>query len=224
MARLFSSMMRPALLLLVALLACCLLPTLADSNSGVVDLSAAASSSDASALYTIEGSLKLPPRNGASPSAHPKFVGARVLLNGGESAAVVRADGSFRFGGVAPGRSYTLDVSMVDYDFPQVRVDVSNKPGQRGRMQAVQMPLKQRMPLPLIMRPVAKAEYFQKREPINMFGMLKNPMVSSRRLAAQRAQHTMVSIAHAPLACCAPPPRLPHVRESHRGCLFRSLT
>lgn len=160
----------PTRLLLALLLAlsCLATPALgAKANSGEASDAPAAASA---ALHSIEGTVKLP-RGGH------KFVGARVLLNGGEQVALVRADGSFRFGHVAAGRSYTVDVAMIDFDFPTLRVDVSAKAGQRGRVSAVQLPTNQRVAVPLVLKPVAQAQYFQQREPVNVFGMLKNPMV-----------------------------------------------
>ena len=113
-----------------------------------------------------------------------------MLLNGGEAVALVRSDGSFRFPSVLAGRTYTLDVALPAYDFPTIKVDVSGKAGSKGKLSAFTMPARQRAPLPLVLRPQARAVYFQAREPVNVFGMLKNPMVSRRsnaRPASARA-------------------------------------
>jgi len=166
----------PTRLLLALLLAlCCLAAPALAAKANSAELTDAPAA--ASALHSIEGTVKLP-RSGQ------KFVGARVLLNGGEQVALVRADGSFRFGRVAAGRSYTVDVAMIDFEFPTLRVDVSAKAGQRGRVSAVQLPTNQRVAVPLVLKPVAQAQYFQQREPVNVFGMLKNPMVRGRGGAA----------------------------------------
>lgn len=134
-----------------------------------VAVSAAAESTGAG-LYTIEGQVRL-------PRAGSKFVNARILLNGGESVGLIRSDGSFQLVHVSAGRSYTLDVAMSEYQFPTVRVDISNKSGQKGKVKATIAASKAKVAYPLVLRPTVKTEYFQKREPMNIFGMLKSPMV-----------------------------------------------
>ena len=131
---------------------------------------AVSAESTASGLYTIEGQVRL-------PRAGSKFLNARILLNGGESVGLIRADGSFQMSHIAAGRSYTLDVAMPEYQFPTVRVDISNKTGQKGKMKASIASSKAKVAYPLVLRPTVKTEYFQKREPVNIFGMLKSPMV-----------------------------------------------
>ena len=173
--------------LVLALLACCALPAALaapqqkqPSDSTVAassDSAVAATAAPAVALYEIDGTVKLPPGSSSLLPGGSKFVGARVLLNGGESSAVVRADGYFSFRGLAAGRSYTLDVSGTEFDYPSLRVDISAKKGQAGRLTAIQLPSRARQSLPLILRPLSRADYFQKREPLNLWAWLKNPMV-----------------------------------------------
>ena len=156
-----------ALLSFIALIAAPVLSAASASSEVSVDASA---SNTAPGLYTIEGQVRL-------PRAGSKFVNARVLLNGGESVGVIRADGSFQLHNVLAGRSYTIDVSMPEYQFATVRVDISNKVGQKGKMKASLASTKAKLAYPLVLKPTIKTEYFQKREPVNFFGMLKNPMV-----------------------------------------------
>jgi hypothetical protein len=167
-----------ALMALLALSALCTSPALAASTAG--DVVAAESSEEGNGLFSIEGSVKLPREGGVQQQpggAASSLSAARVLLNGGESVALVRADGSFRFPHVVGGKSYTLDVSLPAFDFPTLRIDVSAKAGQKGKITATQLPGRTRIPLPLVLRPVQRTAYFHAREPLNPFGMLKNPMV-----------------------------------------------
>jgi len=144
--------------------------------SPVLAASADADSAEDS-LYSIEGSIKLPREGGLHSGAAASLTAARVLLNGGEAVALVRADGSWRFPNVQAGRTYTIDVSLAAFDFPTMRVDVSGKAGQRGKVSAVLLPSRTRVALPLVLRPHHRTVYFQQREAVNVFGMLKNPMV-----------------------------------------------
>jgi len=150
---------------LIGIVALCLLPGVAANDAVAVS-----STESSSGLYTIEGQVRL-------PRAGSKFVNARVLLNGGESVGVIRADGSFLLPLIAAGRTYTLDVAMPEYQFPTVRVDISNKTGQKGKIKASLASSRAKVAYPLVLRPTSKAEYFQKREPMNVLGMLKSPMV-----------------------------------------------
>lgn len=174
--------LRAALLAALLVVACCAItPALAAASKGSADSHAVettdSSAAPAAALYEIEGTVKLPA--GAAPLliGGSKFVGARVLLNGGELSAVVRGDGAFVFRGLQGGRSYTLDVSGTEFEYPTVRVDVSAKKGQAGRLTAIQLPSRSRLSLPLVLRPSARTDYFQKRESVNLWSWLKNPMV-----------------------------------------------
>lgn len=117
--------------------------------------------------YQVQGVFRLP--------ASAKFNGAKVLLNGGEHIALVRADGTFEFHEL-PAGTYVAEPFMVDYVFSPIRIDVSTR--ERGRIRVTSTTGRQeKLPYPLQIRPERKAEYFQQREPYNFWGLLKNPMV-----------------------------------------------
>jgi len=131
--------------------------------------------------YNIEGALRLP--KGARISQSRIF-----LRNGYQMTTFIRQDGSFTFHDVSPG-SYILEILMVDYFFLPVRLDVSAR--EKGRVRAsllvpsssssqslsLQNIRKDKLQYPLSLTPIHKPDYFQRRAPMNIMGMLKNPMV-----------------------------------------------
>jgi len=122
------------------------------------------------ALYKIEGSIKLPYQSGA------KLSSARVLLNRGEYTAIVRLDGSFAINDV-PAGSYSLDVTMVEYLFAPIRLDVSGREDGSAQVKATVAGRREKVSYPLILKPQRKAEYFQQRVPMDVFSLLRNPTV-----------------------------------------------
>jgi hypothetical protein len=102
-------------------------------------------------LFQIEGVIKLPrPESMAS---------SRILLNGGAYSTIPRSDGSFVFYGVPVG-TYLLEVNNVPYLFETLRLDVSAHEG-GGRIKAAPLTRRERLPYPLLLRPVVEAQYFQ---------------------------------------------------------------
>lgn len=66
---------------------------------------------DRSSAFEIQGTIY--------PTAAEKVAPFKVLLNGGEQVTYARADGSFVFYNVAPGR-YVVDIPSELYLFSQV--------------------------------------------------------------------------------------------------------
>jgi len=106
----------------------------------------------------------------------PRAPSGKVLLQGGghEFVALVCKDGSFTFHGM-PAGTYVLQVSMVQYVFQPIRVDISAK--DNGKVRATPMFRRERLPYPLVLRPSGNAQYFTKRKPYNFMSLFKNPMV-----------------------------------------------
>ena len=84
---------------------------------------------------------------------------SRILLNGGAYSTIPRSDGSFVFYGVPVG-TYLLEVNNVPYLFETLRLDVSAHEG-GGRIKAAPLTRRERLPYPLLLRPVVEAQYFQ---------------------------------------------------------------
>lgn len=119
-------------------------------------------------LYSIEGMIKLPPGF--------TFSTARIMLNG-KYAGLARTDGKFKLFN-NPAGTYSLEVKMVDFLFSPIRIDISAR--DKGKVSAFRLASGgKRMVLryPLLLRPIAKANYFAKRQPFNWMGLLRNPMV-----------------------------------------------
>lgn len=147
-----------------------LLAVVANPTAAAASVAADSASAASPALYTFEGSLRLP----RGPSS---FVGARVLVNGGSREVLVHSDGSFRLSGLSAAHSpYTLDVALPDWSFPTLRLDISNKAGAKGKMTVSVAANKAKVSQPLVWRPAQRVNYFQQREPVNIMGWFKNPM------------------------------------------------
>ena len=84
---------------------------------------------------------------------------SRILLNGGAYSTIPRSDGSFVFYGIPVG-TYLLEVTNVPYMFETLRLDVSAHEG-GGRIKAAPLTRRERLPYPLLLRPVVEAQYFQ---------------------------------------------------------------
>jgi len=97
-----------------------------------------------------------------------------VQLNGGEQTAFVRADGSFVFRDVAPGR-YVVDLPSQRYLFSQYKLDVAAD----GLVRALEYKYpgapKARASYPLVLEPVKELDYFEQREKFNLLGLIMNP-------------------------------------------------
>jgi hypothetical protein len=128
-----------------------------------------------SSTYSLHGEVRLP--TGGRASSASAYAAGRVAVDGGASVLLLRGDGSFLVEGLLPSRTYTLDVLVREHRFEQLRVEVSKTGAMKVSALRVGSPLRVRVALPLVLRPVGTAEYFHRREPVNLFGLLKNPMV-----------------------------------------------
>jgi len=118
--------------------------------------------------YKIEGRIFIP------PVVVSTFF-SRVLVDGGVYQATVRADNSFTVYGV-PAGSHVVEVFNPELLFIPVRVDISAK--SKGKIKAVyfEEPTKN-VPYPLMMEAAAVATYFEKREPLSLMGILRQPYI-----------------------------------------------
>lgn len=130
-------------------------------------LSASAIAASPNTGFNVRGILRFPGNGGVTATAD-----ARILLNGGQFVGLVRRDRTFVVYDVPEG-VHLLEVSMMGFSFDPVRLEVSSKDGQ-GRIKATAHGQKLGYPLSLAAAPV---EYFEEYQPIDVLGMLKNPMV-----------------------------------------------
>ncbi|KAL0032014.1 hypothetical protein WJX77_000556 [Trebouxia sp. C0004] len=121
--------------------------------------------------HPVEGKLRLPVF--ADKSIRSSKIKLVLSVNGGSQLqAFPTIDGSFLFPSV-PAGTHMLDVVSVDLLFPQVRIDVD---GSTGRVSGAYAnnPM-QGLPSPLMIRPLAKAEYYEKHPPFNLQGIIMSP-------------------------------------------------
>lgn len=121
--------------------------------------------------YPVYGKLRLP------VFADKSIKGSKIKLvlsvNGGSQLqAFPTIDGSFTFPSV-PAGTHMLDVISVDLLFPQVRLDVDGSTGKVSGAYA-NNPM-QGLPSPLVLRPLAKADYYEKHPPFNLQGIIMSP-------------------------------------------------
>ncbi|KAL3161612.1 hypothetical protein ABBQ32_010470 [Trebouxia sp. C0010 RCD-2024] len=121
--------------------------------------------------YPVGGRLRLPVF--ADQNVKVSKIKLVLSLNGGyELQAFPTVDGSFLFPEV-PAGTHMLDVISVDLLFPQVRLDVDGGTGNVAAAYA-NNPM-QGLPSPLIIRPLARAEYFERRPPFNLASIVMSP-------------------------------------------------
>ena len=131
-----------------------------------VALLAVVAAASPAAAYSVEGVIRLP-RSVQDPSQR------RVVLSGGRS-AIPNSRGEFVIENLAAG-TYLLEVQDLENVFPPVRIDISAK--ESGRVRASNPDTSERLAYPLVLRPLAPAQYFEVRVPYDWTAMLKNPMV-----------------------------------------------
>ncbi|KAJ1673772.1 hypothetical protein EV182_004584 [Spiromyces aspiralis] len=105
----------------------------------------------------------------------------RVIVNGGENAAYVMADGSFVVNGVREGESL-LEVLSHKYEFPKIRLSIgTNEEGrasvaprfvQPGHEWSTDAPT---IEYPLKIQAINKHEFVVPREGFNIIGLFMNP-------------------------------------------------
>lgn len=121
--------------------------------------------------HPVEGKVRLPVF--ADKSIKSSRIKLILSVNGGSQLqAFTTTDGSFSFSAV-PAGTHMLDVISVDLLFPQVRIDVDGSTGNVAGAYA-NNPM-QGLPSPLVIRPLAKAEYYEKHPPFNLAGMVMSP-------------------------------------------------
>ncbi|KAH7420789.1 hypothetical protein KP509_13G022600 [Ceratopteris richardii] len=124
--------------------------------------------------YTIAGRIRHSRAEGLSGNKAPfKTLNIKVILNAGQRVAFVRPDGYFAFSGI-PAGTHLLEVVAPGYFFSPVRVDVSAR--LNGQLQAFLTETRRVISEPLMFEPLREEEYFEKREPFSIMGLLKSPM------------------------------------------------
>lgn len=128
-----------------------------------------ARSSQLSLGYSVTGFVKL-------DAPRVKASNVKIILDGGDHISFVRSDGYFTLVGVSPGPHY-LEVSAPGASFHPVRLDVSAR--RKGEVTAMVIKEEESFIIPcdpLVLEPHAAEAYFEKREPITVWGFLKSPM------------------------------------------------
>lgn len=130
-----------------------------------------AAAAQSQAVHAVDGRLRLPVF--ADQSVKSSKIKLILSINGGNQLhAFPTVDGSFSFPAV-PAGTHMLDVISIDMVFPQVRIDVDGSSGKVTGAYA-NNPM-QGLPSPLLIRPLAKAEYYQKHPPFNLAGIIMSP-------------------------------------------------
>ncbi|GFR50425.1 hypothetical protein Agub_g12644 [Astrephomene gubernaculifera] len=115
----------------------------------------------------IKGKILIPPV--LNPSS------ATVILHtslGEEIKTFVDSDGSFAFHGVPQG-VHLLQPFHVNLLFPEIRLDVNRK----GLLTRASLSHNRNMVLqsPLVIRPAAETQYYEKRKPFDVWSFVKSP-------------------------------------------------
>ncbi len=97
-----------------------------------------------------------------------------MFVNGNSFHGLIRSDGSFVLHNI-PSGSYFLEFFHPDYQFSPVRLEVNEN--ENGRVKANSAFTGARLTYPLTIAPSSPAQYFQLREPVNLWGLVKSPMV-----------------------------------------------
>mmetsp|Transcript_115046 Transcript_115046/g.279208 ORF Transcript_115046/g.279208 Transcript_115046/m.279208 type:complete len:238 (+) Transcript_115046:19-732(+) len=123
--------------------------------------------------FVIEGRLTLPATVPVPPDGLPS---TKISVNGGEFTTYTRSDGTFKVPDVPAGR-HMVEAYSREYVFPVARLQITEK-GERA-VYMYRLPGSERVKgkHPLQMEAIMPANFFEVREPFNIFGMLKSPMV-----------------------------------------------
>lgn len=122
--------------------------------------------------YPIEGQIAL------LEGAKSHLALSRVMLHaedGREFVAFPKRDGSFVLHDVPPG-THVLGVDCMSLIFPQLRVDVNGRRGGAVTAAYADNPALSLDTHPLIIKPLAPAQYFDVRKPFSVLQFLKSPM------------------------------------------------
>lgn len=101
-----------------------------------------------------------------------------ITLNHQQFTTYSRADGGFAIYNVPPG-VHQLDIHNNNYHFGQVKIQLLENEMDAPKCLEYAYPgaLKQVIAYPLVLRPHATYTYFEKRQGLSLFSILKNPMV-----------------------------------------------
>jgi hypothetical protein len=169
-----------ALMAVMALTALLATATPVTAASSAVDTTTAA----AAVTATVEGKIKLPKTRVNGQQTAPSTSDISITLKGsrGEFETQVRGNHHFVFQHVPVG-SYVLEVVSVGFVFHAVRIDVNaGKEGSAATTISAspvygrdRLSQHQRLPHPLVLRPIGASSYFEVHPPWSPFDMLKNP-------------------------------------------------
>jgi len=128
---------------------------------------------DGAHWFSIEGRVSPPEKK--SPTDW--FVGAQILVNGGEHIGLLREDGTFTVQGV-PSGSHVVEVIHSQFHYDSARVDITTKGKIRARkLNHLQPSQVSHLTYPLRFTPLGAYRYFQAREQWRVTDVLLSPMV-----------------------------------------------
>mmetsp|Transcript_475 Transcript_475/g.995 ORF Transcript_475/g.995 Transcript_475/m.995 type:complete len:212 (+) Transcript_475:65-700(+) len=121
-------------------------------------------------FYPVKGVVTLP------DGLRPSMVQITLTVNAGERMKTLpREDGSFTFNDVPPG-THQLEVVAMGFFYPPVRVDVSSR--HNGKIHAALAEDRRVVLSPgLVIDPVRKMDYFEKRQEFSIWSIVSNPMM-----------------------------------------------
>mmetsp|Transcript_18598 Transcript_18598/g.25788 ORF Transcript_18598/g.25788 Transcript_18598/m.25788 type:complete len:219 (+) Transcript_18598:44-700(+) len=124
----------------------------------------------AAQFYPVEGTISLP------DGLRPSLVSVTLTVNGVEKLRTLpKADGSFGFSDVPPG-THLLEVAAMGFFYPPIRVDVSAR--HNGKIHAAWAEDRRKVISPsMLIEPVKKMNYFEKRQEVTMWSIFGNPMM-----------------------------------------------
>eukprot|EP00753_Platysulcus_tardus_P003187 PLAT12301.1.p1 GENE.PLAT12301.1~~PLAT12301.1.p1 ORF type:complete len:238 (-),score=105.74 PLAT12301.1:103-816(-) len=164
-------MAQRASMLLVVVLLCAVLPSVAASSQGAAVDSAAPVKVELR-LYELVGQLRL---NGSALTTATGLPPIKVLLDAGQHQAFSRSDGSFVFHGVPTG-IYSLTVACEHAIFNQLKLDVGSKTA--GVIRALEYTRAGRVaaPYPLELLAQGTPRYTISKPGFSILALLKQPM------------------------------------------------
>ncbi|KAJ7556335.1 hypothetical protein O6H91_05G078900 [Diphasiastrum complanatum] len=116
--------------------------------------------------FVVEGKIRI-------EGLQVKAANVKIILNGGQRITFIRPDGYFSFQGI-PAGTHLIEVCAMGYFFSPVRVDVSAR--LHGQVRASLIETGRVLSDALILEPLKEEQYFEKREPFSVLGLLKSPM------------------------------------------------
>lgn len=140
-----------------------LLPSVAGKNTGAGEVML-------TQYYPVKGTVDM------QEGLKPANVEILLTVNGGEQKKThPRNDGSFTFLDVPPG-THLLEVVALGYFYPSIRVDISAR--HNGKVHAAWAEDRRRvLPAGMLIEPLKKVEYFEKRQEFSLLSFFSNPMM-----------------------------------------------